>query len=278
MRSCLMSAPERIASRQHPIVRRCREIARRQGPPELVLLDGEHLVSEALAAHVRLEAILTDDLGHDVIGRARVKSIPIHECTTAVLEAASPATTPSGMVAIASWAPRPLVDVLSKDPALVIALVDVQDPGNVGGVIRTADALGATGVIAAAASADPAGWKALRGGMGSTFRIPVARVGAEELLTEARRRKLLIAATVARGGQSIQEVDLTTPLLVLLGNEGAGLREDLVVRCDVRLTIPMRDRANSLNVGVSAALVLWEAQRQREGAQAAVSSDKRRKH
>ena len=143
------------------------------------------------------------------------------------------------------------------------ALVDVQDPGNVGAVIRAADALGASGVAALDGTAHPGGWKALRGAMGSTFRVPVAREQTDRAMGEMRRAGLRIVATVAASGTPLDRLDLRGPICLLLGNEGAGLPDSLSAGADERVTIPMRAGAESLNVAVTASLLLYEARRQR---------------
>jgi TrmH family RNA methyltransferase len=180
-----------------------------------------------------------------------------------VLDAASPVRSPTGVVALATWTPAPIARLFAPAPALAIGLVDVQDPGNVGGVIRSADALHATGVAALDGTADPAGWKAMRGAMGSTFRVPVARDGTDAAILAAAKAGARTIATVADGGTPLHEVDLRQSVFVLLGNEGAGLPEDVVQRAGVRVHVPMKSGVSSLNVGVTAALVLYEARRQR---------------
>jgi TrmH family RNA methyltransferase len=183
-----------------------------------------------------------------------------------VMAAMSPVQTPTGIVAIAEVAPPPLDRVMGNGSTtpLVVVLAGVQDPGNLGGVVRTAEAAGATGLVACVPSADPYGWKALRGAMASTFRLPVPeRVSLHEALAAARRRGLTIAAAVPRGGVPMHEYDFTRPVAVMLGGEGAGLSADELARADERVTIPMKPPVESLNVAVSAALILYEAYRQR---------------
>ena len=252
----------RITSRQHAVVQRCRRIARR-AEPDVVLLDGEHLVGEALDAAVRLELLLTDGRARALAARAQASGAVVYECSGSVLEAASPVQTPTGVVALAKWRPVSVDDALQGAEALVLGLCDVQDPGNVGSAIRSADALGATGVLILDGAAHPGGWKALRGSMGSTFRLPVGTGTLDEAIRAARKRGLQIAATVAAHGTAPQDSDLRAPTLVLLGNEGAGLNDSAVSQATMRLTIPMRGRVNSLNVAATAALLLYEARRQR---------------
>ena len=139
----------------------------------------------------------------------------------------------------------------------------MQDPGNVGSVIRSADALGASAVVAAGATADPGGWRALRAAMGSTFRVPVCRATVDALFDAARASQARIVATTVGDGEPLDGLRLDGPAVVLLGNEGAGLPQAVIQRADARVRVPMRAGVNSLNVAVTAALILYAAGRPR---------------
>jgi TrmH family RNA methyltransferase len=254
-----------VSSRQHRLVRLCRDAAAQRGTDRYVLLDGEHLLEEALGARIEIEAVLTDRLDRPVIQRACGQGIPVHEATAEVLAAASPARTSSGIVTLAAWTTPALTDALAPRPhVLAIALLAVQDPGNVGSAIRSVHALGGTAVVACEGTADPRGWKALRGAMGSTFHLPVARASIADTLAEARRQRVAVAAAVPSGGMPLEEAPLTQPLLVLAGNEGAGLAPEMISQADMTITIPMSSRVGSINVAVSVALIAWEGRRQRQ--------------
>ena len=260
-----MPPDARLNSRQHAVVRRFRDVAR-HGDPDLVLIDGEHLLTEALAAGVSVELVLTDGRAHALAGRARAAGASVYEGTPGVLEAASPVRTPSGIVALARWRTVDLSAALASPDGCCLGLLGVQDPGNVGSAIRAADALGAAAVVALDGTADPRGWKALRGAMGSAFRLPVARGDAREAIRQARQRGLAVVASVAEGGTPVDRIDLRPPALLLVGSEGSGLPPEAVATADRRVTIPMRPGAESLNVAVTAALLLFEARRQRQAA------------
>lgn len=263
----------RISRRQDPIVTRFRDTAKHHGQNDHVVLDGVHLLLDALRAGLAVEIVVaTADLLDDPSPEVqelwqlvRSAGIPIHEATSGVIEAASPVRTPSGVVAIARWALSPLTTLWTPAPALVLGLVDVQDPGNAGAVIRSADGLGATGVVMIGATADPSSPKTLRGAMGSSFRVPVARASLGETIRAARAAGLRVVATSAPASAStnLNEVDLTGPLLVLLGNEGAGLPAQAVRAADACLSIAMRHGIDSFNVAVTSALILYEARLQR---------------
>lgn len=259
---------ERITSRQNPVVKRFRELAR-AGSHEWMLLDGEHLVDEAVNAGASIDVVAFADRltqGRLTTLAARVQSAGARAIVVpdAVLAAMSPVQRPSGVVAIARRSPATVADVLARGPQLVLLLSEVQDPGNVGAIIRAAEACGATGVVAGDACADPFGWKALRGAMGSTFRLPVAaRQPLPDVMQRARAEGLRIFATVPRGGTPLPHCDLQAPCGILLGGEGPGLPASLMDANDARMTIPMRAPVESLNVAIAAALILYEASTQR---------------
>jgi TrmH family RNA methyltransferase len=154
--------------------------------------------------------------------------------------------------------------LLAPPPALVLAGLGLQDPGNVGAIVRAADAGGATGVLLDACSADPWGPKALRASMGSAFRLPVRRdARALDEIMRWRGEGVLVGATDPRRGTALHDANLTGPIVLVLGGEGGGLPAPVLDRADVRIRIPMRPGVDSLNVAVAAALLVYEAARQR---------------
>jgi RNA methyltransferase, TrmH family len=261
--------PSRITSRQNPIVAKFRAVA--HGEIEgLLLLDGAHLVQDALAAGVEFEqaAVDADAAGRGDIARLvaalHAKGIKTVTAAAPVMGALSPVRTPTGIVAIGRRPERNIGDFYRGPSPLVVIACDIQDPGNLGAIVRVAEAGGASGVLAAGTSADPFGWKALRGSMGSALRFPVDRMDDVILaVKEARKRGCRIAATVPRHGRSLFDVKLHGPLAVLIGGEGPGLPDALTAAADERITIPMQAPVESLNAAVSAALIVYEARRQR---------------
>ena len=129
--------------------------------------------------------------------------------------------------------------------------------------MRSAEASGATSFVVSTGTADPLGWKALRGSMGSALRVPIARAEIDLAVRECRRAGLAITALVPRGGRPFFEIDFRRPTALLLGGEGSGLPERVSGLADQHASIPMKRPVESLNVGVAAALVLYEAFRQR---------------
>ena len=257
---------DRISSRRNDIVTVFRTAA--AGQRERLLLDGKHLVEQALRADLSIKTLamtasrLTDNtLFAESLIKAGTKVITV---TESVMDVMSPVVTPSGIVAIAERPPVTVDDVLRRTPQFVVGLVDVQNPGNLGAVIRTAEAGGATGIAATGKSADPYGWKALRGAMGGTFHIPVTWPTASlSFIADARASGLKVVAATVGGGKSLYEIDLTVPTLVMVGGESSGLSQEIVSATDQALFIPMPGSADSLNAATAAALIIYEAFRQR---------------
>jgi TrmH family RNA methyltransferase len=263
-------ADSTITSRRHALVSRCRDAA--DGRADEVLLDGPHLVADALNAGLSLSVVLVaegaDDRSEiaDLMRRAEADRRPVQRVTPAVLDAASPTRTPVGILALAPLALHDVERLLEPAPALVTVAVGVQDPGNLGTLVRSSEAAGATGLIAAGGSAHPFGWKALRGSMGSALRLPLARVvDTEAALDILRARGVTLVALSADADLTPDAVDLTAAIGLLAGAEGPGLPASIQDRADLRIRIPMHAPVESLNVGVATSLVLFEAMRQRSG-------------
>jgi TrmH family RNA methyltransferase len=260
-----------ISSRHNPIVARYRAAARGEAGDRL-LLDGAHLVTDALAAGVRVrvrEAAVTATADEDDELRSLVASlerahVEVVTVTTAVMDALSPVRSSSAIVALAD---RPASDgaaVYAGGVSLAVIAIDVQDPGNLGAIVRVAEAGGATGVVAAGVCADPFGWKALRGSMGSALRLPIAIApAAETAVTAARQAGCRLVAATPRGGASLFDLALDGPTAILIGSEGRGLPRSIMSAADARATIPMAPPVESLNAAVTAALLVYEARRQR---------------
>jgi TrmH family RNA methyltransferase len=254
-----------ISSRHHPLVARFREAAR-GGVGTPVLLDGAHLVLEALSAQVPILDVAMSSTRADeaemLLIRRRVPGT--HLVTPQVLDAISPTRTPAGVVALADRPAERDGEMFAGPAPLVVIAVDVQDPGNLGAILRSAEAGGASGVIATSGGADPLGWKAVRGSMGSVLRLAVLRVAdAAAAIALVRQHGLACIAAVRTGGTPMHEANLAGPVAIVLGGEGAGLLPSIVEAADIRVSIPMAPQVESLNVATAAALLVYEARRQR---------------
>jgi TrmH family RNA methyltransferase len=264
----MQRAPEVVRSRSNPLVRRFRAVRAGGGRAEgLALVEGVKLLEEAVAAGIRIVELAATPRpvarARRAIDAAVAAGAEARVVDEAVLASLSEAETSQGVVALAR---RPSFDPerIFRDVPLVVVAVGLQNPGNLGGLLRTAEAAGATGAFATLGSADPFSWKALRGSMGSAFRLPhVSGLALEKILASLRKHAVRTVATVAAGGVRYNDADFRGPLAFLLGNEGAGLPETVAREADLRVAIRMRGGVESLNVGVAAGVLLFEAARQR---------------
>ncbi len=268
-----------VRSRQNALVRRFRGAARaREAGRRELLLDGVRLIRDARDARVPLVTAFVSraalDRGDDALsGLARdleSDGVEVVAGSDGVMDAVSPVRESSGAVALGDHDPATLDQVLMgvKDGVdggigMVLAPIGVQDPGNLGAIIRTAAAAGAAGVAVTEGSADPFGWKALRGAMGSTFRLPVAQTGnAAAAIRCAREAGFTVLAAVPRTGRVLYDADFSGRRFVLVGTEGGGLHGELASLADDTVSVPMAPSVDSLNVAVAAAVLLYEARRQ----------------
>lgn len=256
----------------HSSVKRYRELARnppKNGLERDLLLDGPHLLFEAQKSGLSIESAvfeqdaLSDPAITTLAEQLVADGADVFIVSRKTLESMSPTRSPAGVVGIARRELPTLNDALVSTNPLVVVAHDVQDPGNVGGIMRTAEAAGATAFVTTASTADPFGWKALRGSMGSALRLPIARADIAEVIRTLESAAIQIHGLVPRGGRALYDTDFRRPSALILGAEGAGLPDDLLQHVDQRITIPMHHPVESLNVGVAAALVLYEAFRQR---------------
>jgi TrmH family RNA methyltransferase len=263
---------EVVRSRTNPLFKHLRALKERGVGPEgeLCLLEGLKLVEEALAAGVTITEAAVGakaverPAGATVVAALRARGVPVRRLDDRLLGALSDAATSQGVLALARRPPSDEARLFEGTPLILVA-VGVQNPGNLGGLLRTAEAAGATGACLLKGCADPFSWKALRGSMGSAFRLPLAEGGgrAEPMLDRLEKRGVRVLATGARGETRYDEADLAAPVALLFGSEGSGLGEEIAGRAVARLRIPLAPPVESLNVGVAAGLVLFEAARQR---------------
>lgn len=252
--------------RHHPAVRRLARLARShaaRAEARAFVLDGPRVVAEALAAGAPVEAVYAAG-PHPVVEQAVAAGVPVHELAPGVLARVAATVTPQPVVAVAAFVDVPLGRL--RGAGLVVVCVDVRDPGNLGTVLRSAEAAGAGGVVCTQGTVDVYNPKCVRASAGALFHVPVV-VGAdaEEVLGEMGRWGVRRLGAVAHGGTPYTEADLTGDVAVVVGNEGWGLPGGLDPFLDGRVSIPMAGRAESLNVGIAAAVLCFESARQRAG-------------
>ncbi|MEU0496230.1 RNA methyltransferase [Mycobacterium sp. NPDC006124] len=223
------------------------------------LAEGPNLVESALRRGLVDEVFVTEAAA-ERFGDLLVDA-PVHPVTDRAAKALSDTVTPVGLVAVCRAPSASLADVLST-PRLIAVAVDTSDPGNAGTLIRLADAMGADALILAGDGVDPYNAKCLRASAGSIFSVPV--VEAPDTLSLVRDMVyagLVVMAATLDGERSIDELDLAVPTAWLFGSEAHGLPVDVAEAADVRVRIPMRGSAESLNVAAAAAICLYESSR-----------------
>jgi TrmH family RNA methyltransferase len=216
-----------------------------------------------------VEAACSPRLTRSPIGRELLDKLnevaSVFECSDEVLERLSSVKTHQGVVAIFRR-PRVRVDDLlgEGEVALVVIAAGLRDPGNLGALVRTAEASGATGVMCLAEGADPYRDKAVRGSAGSVFRLPtLGGVSAEQALDMVRRKQLQLVVADRVAENVYHSADFRLPTALVLGAETGGIPDSLTLAANHRVRIPMRSGVESLNVAVAAGVLLYEARRQR---------------
>ncbi|MBX9981935.1 MAG: RNA methyltransferase [Mycobacterium gordonae] len=243
-----------------------RHIARRRAG--LFLAEGPNLVVAALQRGLVRDLFVTEDAArrHDAVVTGQ--RAPVHVVTERAAKALSDTVTPTGLVAVCEIPATALDDVLAGSPRLVAVVVDINEPGNAGTIIRIADAMGAAAVVLAGHSVDPYNGKCLRASTGSIFNIPVVVApDVTQAITPLRAAGLQVLATVVNGELSLDEADsmLARPTAWLFGPEAHGLPAEVAAAADLRLRIPMAGGADSLNVAAAAAICLYQSARALRG-------------
>lgn len=234
------------------------------------MLEGPDLIAAALDSDVEFEALYVGD-GHleapavaALVARAQAQGVRVFTLAPGVLEKVADATTPQPLLAAVRFKVTPVETIASE--GLILVLHDVRDPGNAGTIIRSCDAAAVTAVIFTGQSVDPFNPKSLRATAGSIFHLPVVVCSLEAALVHFVALGAHTYASVVRGGVEHRAVDFSTPCVVVIGNEADGLDEHAVGACQGAVSIAMAGRNESLNAGVAAALIVFEALRQRQGA------------
>ena len=261
-----------VSNRRHPVVVAFRDLARTPDPDGVrLLLDGVHLVSAAHEARSTFEVVALSARVDGATQEATVAraldalGVQVVLASDQVFEAMSPVRSPSGIVAIVRRSATSAAEICRTDNAFVLAATDIQDPGNLGALLRAGEAAGSTGVLVCGTSASPFSWKAARGSMGSVLRTPVtAGLTLDAALQFLRDARVRVIAAAPRGGRDPEAVNWRGSVALVVGGEGAGLDDQTLAQADERVTIPMVAPVESLNVAVAAGILMYAARRQRQ--------------
>jgi TrmH family RNA methyltransferase len=229
-------------------------------------VEGMRMVEEAIRSGLRFRAVFFSESAEG----QRQKLLPQigSHVETVILPdklfiSAVPSETPQGVAALVRIRPSSVEDVLGKiDKGPVVVVAGLQDPGNLGTILRSAEAFGAAGILLGEGTVSPFNAKVVRGSAGSIFRLTVARVKLGEALSQLRQRGLRLVATSSHKGTALPRANLTGPVAVLIGGEGAGVPRDWLAKADEIVAIPHAPQVESLNAGVAASIVLYQIARQ----------------
>lgn len=252
-----------IESRQNPRVKELRAALARTGrtPGGLVAIEGEHLVAEAVRSHLRFASIFLRD---GYVPRIELPEDAEHLLLPPDVFASAVTTEqPQGIAALVHPPEYSARMLFRQTPPLILVLAGLQDPGNVGTLLRSAEAFGSTGILLLPGTASPWNQKALRASAGSAFRVPAISQGEDDALKLLTQHSIPVVAAVARGGTAIDKAPFEDACALLIGNEGAGLSDTLIATARHCVTIAMPGKIESLNAAIAGSLLLYEASRRR---------------
>ena len=231
-------------------------------------VEGLRIVEEAIRSGRRFRAVFFRESEQDLAERL-LPQIGAHVETLLlpnnIFDNAVPSETPQGVAALVhvkEFSLEEIMERLQVGPLVVIA--GLQDPGNLGTILRSAEAFGGAGVILGEGTVSPFNAKVVRASAGSVFRVPVIRGKLDTISSQLRAREIRLVATSSHKGTPLGEARLTGPLAMFIGNEGSGLSRDLMTKMDEVVVIPHAPQVESLNAGVAASILLYEAARQRK--------------
>jgi TrmH family RNA methyltransferase len=260
----------RIEGRHNALVKELRQAF---GRAELTAagecaIEGFRIIEEAVRSGLKFRAVFFSDSAQSRAQRllpqigAHVETLLLPD---KLFAGAVPSESPQGVAALVQLKKFSLPDILDRQsdgPQLVIA--GVQDPGNLGTILRSAEAFGIRGVLLTDGSVSPYNSKVLRSSAGSLFRLMVAKVDLAETVAQMRGRGVRLLASSSHKGVPLSQATLTGKIAMFIGNEGAGIDKKLLTQMDELVSIPHSQRVESLNAGVAASIILYEIARQRE--------------
>lgn len=237
-----------------------------RGGGGLVSIEGELLLGEALRSGLAVETVFVRSGSESVLRGLAVEGGEVLELTPEVFASAVETESPQGVAALVA-APRFGVEEIfpGRGAALVLVMAGLQDPGNVGTLIRSAEAFGASGAVLLPGTVNVWNAKAVRASAGSVFRLPVVSMGLEEMVAALRKRGVRLLAASADGDLELSAAGLDEPVALVIGNEGAGVPAEVLAAADGRIAIRCPGPVESLNAGIAGSIVLYEAARQRAG-------------
>jgi len=255
-----------ITSKSNPKIKEVRALKERKARAAsgLFVVEGIRHVAEALEAGSPVEYLvycpdlLTSPFGRALVDEQRAKRLPVHSVTGPVFATLSERENPTGLLAVVRQQRRKLADLGPASLSWGVAVVAPQDPGNVGTIVRTIDAVGASGLVLLDTGVDPYHPTAVRASLGSLFSVPIATASFSEFAAWARQHAYHLYGTSAHDATPYQQIAVyQRPAILLLGSEREGLTSEQRAACEIVLQLPMRGKATSLNLAVAAGVMLY---------------------
>lgn len=260
----------RVSSRQNALVKDLRK-ALSQGEPTAegyLAVEGVRMIEEAIRSGLRFQAVFFSEAGSAHATRLLPQigsQVEILLLPDEVFASAVSTESPQGVAALVKLRTQKFEELLdSAHDSLLVGVAGIQDPGNLGTIIRSAEAFGARAVLLGEKTVSHFNSKAVRGSAGSIFREPLIRVKLVESIVRLKQQGVRILATSSHKGKPLHEADFTGAAMIVVGNEGAGVPPEILSLADELVTIPHSPRVESLNAGIAASILLYEAARQRK--------------
>ncbi len=257
-----------IISASNPVIKEALKVkGRKEGGRNEFLVEGPHLLEMALTSGAGIRRVFLTHAfrskNEGLLRQLSRKGSEVIETEEHILSRLSDTETPQGVAALVSYKEYSFDSLSLKDNPMMVVCDGIQDPGNLGTIIRTSDAAGADAVILLPGTCDFLSSKVVRASAGSIFSVPVLSAGLEAMIQWLKKKSIKLVIADARATRNVYEADLRAPLAFALGNEARGVSKSVREKGDLLLRIPIMGSAESLNVGVSAAVLLYEAVRQR---------------
>lgn len=258
---------DQITSRANPKIKQARALRNRKEREAsgLFLVEGITHVAAAIEAGAAVEYVcyapdlLISPFANDLIAKASALNVPCHPTSAEIFESLTEKDNPSGLLAVVRKPIFSLQSLVSSHHSLHAALVSPQDPGNIGAILRTIDAVGANGLILLDGGVDPYHPNAVRASMGALFTVPVVSASFAEFTHWAKKHNYNVIGTSAHAETDYRTADDKRPLILLLGSEQKGLSPEQLAVCDQTVRLPMHGKVSSLNLAVAAGVMLYEA-------------------
>jgi len=257
----------RVSSRQNSLIKQLRRAFR--GGEEVegcFAVEGIKLIEEAIRSGSRFKAVVFSDSGTQRAQRllpqlrSNIETLLVEND---IFDSAVESESPQGVAALVQVKEHALEAALPRSDGFCAVAAGIQDPGNLGTLLRSAEAFGASGAILTEGTVSRFNPKVSRASAGSIFRLPIVGAHLEELIPELKRRGVRLIGTTSHQGTPLPDAAMTGEIAFVIGNEGAGLPKALLARMDMLVTIPHSEKVESLNAGVAASLLFYEAARQR---------------